>query len=121
MPVVELAQHWVDELTELHAEPTAVNLGDVVDAALKQYVFRQRQEKIARERRWYEMQHRELVQTYDGRYIAIHNGQVIDSDVDGTVLAKRVRQEHGRAAIAIIEVTATPELPTLHIRSPKVA
>ncbi len=121
MPVVELAQHWVDELTELQPEATTVDLGTVVDVAMKQYIFRQRQEKIARERRWYEAHHVELVQAYRGRYIAINNGQVVDDDGDGRVLAKRARQTYGRTAIAIIEVADTPELPTLHIRSPKMA
>lgn len=121
MPVVELAQHWVDELSELKPDSTTVDLDNVVDTAMKQYMFRQRQEKIERERQWYETQHTELAQTYGGRYIAVHNGQVVDSDVDGTVLAKRVRQHHGRAAIAIIEVAETPELPTVHMRSPKIA
>ncbi|MEZ4681941.1 MAG: hypothetical protein R2932_47800 [Caldilineaceae bacterium] len=119
MPAVEIAQHWVDELTGLQSGSTKVDMNQIVDVALQQYTYRQRQEKIARERQWYEAHHAEIVQEYMGRYIAVHNGQIIDSDIDGAILSKRLRQEYGRVAIAIIHVDATPDLPTLHLRSPK--
>ena len=38
MPVVEIAQHWIDELAELQQEADAAKIDDVVDAAIKQYM-----------------------------------------------------------------------------------
>ena len=121
MPIVEIAQHWVDELATLQQNASAMPIDDVVDVALQQYMFRQRQEKIARERRWYESHHHELVQQYRGQYVAIHSGYVIDTDHDGRTLSRRIRQQHGRVVIAIIQVTDSLEPPVLHMRSPKVA
>lgn len=121
MPVIEIAQHWVDELAELQQDPPGVSIADAVDVALQQYMFRQRQEKIARERRWYELHHHEVVQQYIGQYVAIHNGRFIDADQDGRILARRIRQRHGRIAIAIIQVADSPDPPTFYMRSPKLA
>ncbi len=118
MPAVEIAQHWIDELAELQQEP-ATNINDVVDAAMKQYMFRQRQEKIAREQRWYIAHYQELAPKYQGQYVAIHKERVVDAAPDGRALARRVRQQYGRVAIAIIQVTDSPELPILSMRSPK--
>lgn len=121
MPVVEIAQHWVDELAELQQASTVVDINDVVNAALQQYLFRQRQEKIARERRWYEAHYHEFVHQYRGQHVAVHNTRIIDSDSDGRLLSRRVRHIYGRVAVAIIHVTDSPELPILHMRSPKLA
>lgn len=34
MPVVEIAQHWLDELAELQPEATDAKIDDVVDTAM---------------------------------------------------------------------------------------
>ena len=34
MPVVEIAQQWVDELVELRQDSAEIDMNDVVDAAL---------------------------------------------------------------------------------------
>lgn len=119
MPVIEIKQHWVDELVELQQESSAMPIHDIVERVLQQYLFRQRQEKIARERRWYEAHHPDLVQQYRGQYVAVHNGRVIDKDQEGRALSKRVRQKYGRLAIAIIHIADTPEPPTLSLHSLK--
>lgn len=121
MPVVEIAQQWVDELAGLQQESTVVDMNDVVNAALQQYMFRQRQEKIARERHWYEAHHHEFVRQYRGQYVAVHNTRIIDHDSDGRLLSRRIRQSYGRVAVAIIHVVDSPELPVLQMRSPKLA
>ena len=121
MPVVEIAQQWVDELAELQQASTVVDINDVVNVALQQYLFRQRQEKIVRERRWYEAHHHEFFRQYRGQYVAVHNTRIIDSDSDGRLLSRRVRQIYGRVAVAIIHVADSPELPILQMHSPKLA
>lgn len=121
MPVVEIAQQWVDELAELQQDSAVVDMNDVVNAALRQYMFRQRQEKIARERHWYEAHYHEFVHQYRGQYVAVHNTRIIDSDSDGRLLSRRVRHIDGRVAVAIIHVADSPELPILQMRSPKLA
>lgn len=121
MPAVQIAQHWIDELKSLQPEITTIDMNAVVDAALQQYTYRQRQEKIARERQWYETHYAEISKTYLGQYIGIHNGRILDHDADGTTLSKRLRQEYGRIAIAIIQVQNSAEPPIVQIRSPKIS
>ena len=50
MSVIEIAQQWIDELAELQQNSSAATINESVTVALQQYLFRQRQEKIARER-----------------------------------------------------------------------
>jgi hypothetical protein len=121
MSVIEIAQQWIDELAELQQNSSAATINASVTVALQQYLFRQRQEKIARERRWYEAHHPDLVQQYRGQHIAVHNGQVIDADQDGRILSKRIRQQYGRMAIAMIHVADIPAPPIHHMHSPKLA
>jgi hypothetical protein len=121
MSVIEIAQQWIDELAELQQNSSAATINESVTVALQQYLFRQRQEKIARERRWYEAHYPDLVQQYRGQYIAVHNRQVIDTAQDGRILSKRIRQQYGRMAIAMIHVADMSEPPTLSMYSPKLA
>ena len=88
---------------------------------MQQYTYRQRQKKLRRERQWYEANHSEIVEQFAGKYIGVHNEQVVDSDSDGPTLSKRLRENYGRVSIAIIQVEEAPALPTLHMRSPKLS
>jgi len=118
MPTVEIDQRWVEELRSIgQVDPD--DLSTFVDDALRAHFFHIRQEKIAKERQFYEANHAEILQKYQGRFVAIHNQSVIDSDEDGHRLSKRIREQYGRIAIAIIEVRETPERPTFKIRRPR--
>ena len=118
MPTVEVAQRWVEELRSI-GRATTDDLGTVVDDALRAHFFHMRQEKIEKERQFYEANHSEIFQAYGGKFVAIHNGTVIDADEDGHRLSKRVREQHGRIPIAIIEVRETPNPLTFKVRRPR--
>lgn len=47
----------------------------------------------------------ELLATYEGRYVAIHNGQVVDSDADDAALILRVQAEVGYVPLYVGLVT----------------
>jgi hypothetical protein len=43
-----------------------------------------------RNRKWFEENHDELVEKYDGRFVAVYNQRVVDSDHDLEDLIERV-------------------------------
>ena len=118
MPVIEVNPTLIQEIRS-YSNPENGDLRTVVEDALRQHLFRLRQQKIDRERRYYEAHHTVLVQTYLGQYVAIHEEAIVGSAPDGHELAHQMRQKYGRIPIAIIRVEETPEPPTIRVRSPK--
>ncbi len=53
----------------------------------------------------------ELLRTHRGRYVAVHDQRVIDSDDDPIALIKRVHARHGYVPIHVELVTDTPPVP----------
>jgi hypothetical protein len=51
-----------------------------------------------------------LLQTHQGKYVAIHEGQVVDSADDLVTLATRVYQRHGCIPIYMDLVAERPEV-----------
>jgi hypothetical protein len=57
-----------------------------------------------------------LLQRYDGQYVAIYQGKVVDSDLEKVALALRVYRKYGYVPIYIHHVSRH-EPPTRYIRS----
>jgi hypothetical protein len=60
-----------------------------------------------------------FVREYSGRWIAIINRTVVDTDTDFSPLAKRVYERYGYRAILMTKVEAKPR--TINIPSPRLA
>jgi len=60
---------------------------------------------IRREMKWYEEKKEDYLKNYEGKYIALLNGELLDSDVAISELAKRVYEKYGYIAIFIPLVT----------------
>ena len=67
--------------------------------------------KISEESQTYQQRHAELKAQYLGQYIAMHNGEVVDHDMDVTVLRQRVHQRLGRKPVMITMVEENAERP----------
>jgi hypothetical protein len=59
-----------------------------------------------------------LLEKYDGQYVAVHEGQVVDSGPDQVELAMRVYSKHGYCPIYVGLVTDQPE-PMYRIPTPR--
>ncbi|GIL14955.1 MAG: hypothetical protein BroJett039_01280 [Chloroflexota bacterium] len=59
----------------------------------------------------------ELLKTHRGKFVAIHNERLVDSDADEFALANRVYDRFGYRTLLIMPVTERPRI--VHIRSPK--
>lgn len=73
--------------------------------------------KIHAEARAFRAMHRQLIEKHLGRYVAIHEGQLVDDDQDRRKLYLRVRAKYGIIPVLIRQVTRTPERE-FHILNP---
>jgi hypothetical protein len=59
-----------------------------------------------------------LLRDFEGKYVAIHAGEVVDWDADEWALATRVVKRYRERVVHLRQVTAQPE-PELRIYSPR--
>lgn len=78
----------------------------------------EQERKIAIEQQAYEEQHPRILAQYRGHYIAMHRGEIVDSDVDDRALSRRIRLRYGNTPVLITPVLDEP-VQTFHVRSPR--
>lgn len=100
------------------AEEENKEISELVNEALRKYLWEARERKIERETEAYRTLHAELKQRFSGEYVAIHDGELVDHDADRRALSRRVRQKYGNAAVLITPVEDEPEREFL-ILSPR--
>lgn len=89
----------------------------LIEQAIEQYLSEQRSIEIEKEQQAYEAQHAQLLTTYQGQYIAMRGGQVVDHDTDRVALSRRVRSRYGSSAVLITPVLRQAR-QTITVRSP---
>ena len=93
------------------------DIEQVVGEALQRYLWEARERQMDRELEAYRAMHADLKQRYLGRYVAIQNGTVVDTDADRVALSKRVRQKLGNTVVLILRVEQAAEREFM-LRSP---
>lgn len=74
--------------------------------------------EMLREQAAYASMHADLLANYEGQFIAIHLGDVLDHDFDEQALSQRVRQRYPGSVILVRQVLPQAER-VLHLRSPR--
>lgn len=82
---------------------------NVVESLVADYLRQQRHEALLREMDRYRQMYPEIVVQYRGQFLGIQDGKILDSDPDGGLLYRRLRQKYGDLPILIVQVTSTPE------------
>jgi len=90
----------------------------VVEEALRDYLRRVEQDKLEHEIQAFREMHSQLRNRYQGQFVAISDGRVVDADVDFEALHRRVRAQFGAEPVLIRRVEETPERE-LVFRSPR--
>ena len=80
----------------------------VVEAAIQAYLDQLEQEKIHEETEAFWAMQAELASKYAGEYVALHQGQVVDHDLDVIRLEQRVAERFGETPLLIAPVTDAP-------------
>lgn len=89
-----------------------------VEKAVRTYIAQLHREKIRAETDAFYAQIDRLLVLYEGQYVAIHSGQVIDHDQNLRTLHLRVFDRLGHTPVLLKQVTAAPERE-LVFRSPR--
>ncbi len=94
------------------------NLEDVLNDLVQKYLREVRREKLRVEFEHYQAMHAELKPSYFGQHVAIHEGKLVDHDLDPAALVRRVRERFGRIPVLITQVEDEP-IQEYVIRSPR--
>jgi post-segregation antitoxin (ccd killing protein) len=100
------------------ADELGINAADLAERAIRRYLRQEAERKIEEEEDHYRAQLAELLAVYEDHYIAMHNGQVVDSDPDEMALYLRIRHTYPLMGILIKQVTSDPDI-IWHMRSPR--
>jgi len=107
----------VEEVRRL-TEQEGLDSEDFLAEAVRRHLATFRQKRlIAETEGWYRLSPVER-QRYEGVYVAVYQGQVVDSDADRLALYYRVREKYGRQTILITPGGDQP-LPFYRVRSPR--
>ncbi len=96
------------EQIEQVAREAQTNVSDVLNEAIRMYLWELQRERIAKEYEVYRQRHSELVKRYRGQYIAMYKGEIVDHDEVFEALYRRVRTRFGSAPVMITRVEDTP-------------
>lgn len=107
----------LSETLQRDAQETNQTIDELVNDVVEGYLQRRHQEKLEQEIAAYVTFHPQLLEKYAGQWVAIHQQTVVDHDVDGAALYRRIRTKYGRIAILIREVNAHPT-DELWVRTP---
>lgn len=68
----------------------------------------------------FKLMHRQLMQEYLGRYVAIFQGKLVDHDSDPVTLLQRIKQQYPDQVVLRRKVEKQPER-ILYVRSPRLS
>ena len=117
MTTISIKENTAIALQQI-AQQTGASLDTLTERAIQQYLRREADRKIREEEESYRLQHEELLTSYDGRFIAMHKGQVIDNDEDELTLLLRVRKQYPHTGILIKKVSSEID-ETWHVQTPR--
>lgn len=117
MSLITLQPQLMEQLEQVASEQ-AVRPEELVESAVRAYLRQIEREKIKAEAAAFRALHAGLTETHLGRYVAIHNGKVVDDDIDFQSLHSRVRRRFGRQPVLLRRVETEPERE-LVFRSPR--
>lgn len=86
--------------------------------AIQRYLQDEEQEKMQQEIAAYHDLHPELLRSFPGQYVAVHQGQVIDHDTEQLALYLRIRQHYSGEIVLIRQVRPEAE-KSWKMRSPQ--
>ncbi len=101
------------------AEWQGITLEQAVEEAVLNYVGHYCLEKVKRERAAVESLKPELLKKYRGKYVAVHNGEVVEAATDLRSLRSKVFARFGYTPMLHKLVSAEPDR-VIMVRSPKV-
>jgi hypothetical protein len=103
MPNVSIEPQLYNRI-EKAASQQQSSIDQLLDEAVRQYLWEMDRRKISEESRIYRQKHATLKAMYLDKYIAMHEGEVVDHDVEFQPLFQRIREQFGNMPIMIVLV-----------------
>ncbi len=88
---------------------------DFVNQAVRERLEQLEDQKLEAEAQAFERMHPQLVKQYLGQFVAVHEGQIADADIDFEALFLRLQKRLGDVPVLIRPVSTEP---TLELRAP---
>lgn len=98
--------------------PVSDLLAEVVVEAFPRFSVDPRRERMEQEEQAYMRQQDAILAEYEGMYVAVHGGEVVDHDTDETELVRRIQARYPDEVVHLRLATRKPEVE-LWIRSPR--
>ena len=108
MPVITVEPDLFERIEET-AVSQEITVDAIIEEATRRYLWDAERDRISAEMDIYRQRHSELKIRYGGEYIAMHEGEVVDHDVDMNKLWQRIRRRFGRTPVMITLVGESPE------------
>jgi hypothetical protein len=100
------------------SRPVPDVLVDVVAEAFPAVYVHPQRERMLEEQAAYERQRDAILAQYDGQYVAVYGGEVIDHDADEMALVRRIQARYPHEIVHLRLATRKPQ-PELRVRSPR--
>ena len=91
---------------------------DFVNQAVRERLEQLEDQKLKAEVQAFERMHPQLVKQYLGQFVAVHGGQIVDTDVDFEALFLRLEKRLGDVPVLIRPVSVEPA-PELRAPGPR--
>jgi ferric iron reductase protein FhuF len=117
MTAIDLSPRLLEQVQSM-ARWQHVTADELAMRALSSYLDRLELEKLQSELDAFQAQLPVLLATYPDQYVAMHEGHVIDHDVDLRTLHSRVYTKVGLVPVLLQKATEAPA-PDILIRSPR--
>lgn len=108
----------IQQTADADQRPIADFLTDTIVEATPIFSVDPRRPAMLREKAAYLAMHSQLLEQYEGMYVAIFQGQVADHDQDVSELIRRIERDYPDEIVMVKQVTEEPDR-VLHIRSPR--
>ena len=95
----------IEKLQESSTVDVRALVHDTAETAIQSLLEQLREDRLQKEQEAFEALYPQLIATHHGHYVAIYQGNVIDSDIDQRTLFVRVHQRHPNSTIGIFQVS----------------
>lgn len=119
--VLTLPEQVYDQVEQMaRADSRAVEdvLAEVIKQSVPIFSIDPNRPAMLREQAAYRTMHSDLLEKYEGQFVAVYQGQVIDHDANDLELSERVRLKLPSEVVLVRQVLPQPER-ILYFRSPR--
>lgn len=107
-----------EQIARAEQRPVAEVINDALARLFPVVHVSQKREQMEQEQNAFRRQHNQLLNDYQGEYVAMYQGKVIDHDGDRLKLVARIDEKYANDVVLIKQVSDKPD-DLLHMRSPR--